>query len=135
MAPFVRPELAVQQLDRLTMAQFLPQGLESVPTLGQIRDALRNAGSGDSRTLTKAQAELARVLLLPESNELVFRIATAGLMPYCDEQGRCVVATGGLFGPMIEKYLEWRFGEFQTENPKESLLKALAAGRVPWLLQ
>jgi hypothetical protein len=134
MAPFLRPELSAREIEGLTMAQFLPQGFESVPTVEQLKQALFRAATADPRTLTKAQAELAGVLKRPESNELVFHIAKADILKHCDEQGRCFREGSEYLGRGFYNMYAGEFGKFQSQNPKESLLQAIADGRVPWLL-
>ena len=115
LAPFLRPELSAKELDNLSMAQFLGQGLQSLPTVSQIAEALFQAATAGPKPLTKPQADLARGLLRPESNELVFQMATApGL-----------AQMGPVFGPMMQSYREKEFARFQVEHPHESFLQAL----------
>ena len=87
LAPFLRPELSAEELDSLTMAEFLATGTGpfGVPIPRKIAEALFEATTANPATLTGPQAELARVLLRPESNELVFQMATA---PACRIWGR-----------------------------------------------
>lgn len=122
LAPFLRPELSTQDIDGLTLAQFLPRGLQSIPTPKQINEALVRAGRADPRTLTKPQAELAQALRRPESNELVFQIAILPGSAQC----------WGQFRDEGRQFLEGEFGKFQSQNPRGSFLEAVAAGLDPF---
>ena len=103
------------------MAEFLPQGIESVPSPNQIAWALFQAATAAPATLTGPPADRAKVLLRPESNELVFKMAASPFLSRLSPQ----------LGKSMGNFLHNKFDIFQEQQPERSFLDAVAGGQLP----
>lgn len=136
LAPFISPFFEgqadpMESLGQFSMANFLggagaggvatqPNFLDLVPTAALIKQALGAAGKLQVDPLATgnamAQQVVAQALADPASNFDVFQMLAA---PMAGQ-------SGGLFGPMIQKYLQQAFDKFQLATPEQSFLQALA---------
>lgn len=115
----------LKTLLKYTMPQFMGSpgagmfDLQSgmIPSPEGIRGALRQAG-GPLTGQTPAQQTVGRLLQTPDYNWDVFNMVANPMLA----QG------GGLFGPMVRKYLQSAFDVFQEEDPSRSFLGALTGG-------
>ena len=123
----------VESLGSFTMGDFLggqgaggmalnPAFLDQVPNARQIREQIGTAGrmNLDPAAVGNnlAMQMVAESLADPSANFSVFDMV---LQPLLGQ-------SGGLFGPMIQKYLQAAFDRFQQATPDVSFLQALGSG-------